>query len=72
MGNFMESYKKSMTREQRKQLMHLLISEITVSESRKIDTISIQSNKEVVSHFDTLGGDKSDDLSPPFNILIEL
>lgn len=75
MGNFMESYKKAMTREQRKQLMHLLISDITVSESRKIDTISIQMNKEVVKHFDTSGGEKSsatDDFSPPFNILIEL
>lgn len=64
-----------MTREQRKQLLHLLISEITISESREIDTIRIQLNKEVVQHFTLKGGDKSsidDDFSPPFTIVIEL
>lgn len=75
MSNFLDSYKESMTREQRKQLLHLLISEITISESKEIDTIRLQLNKEVVKHFATQGGDKSsidDDFSPSFTLVIDL
>ncbi len=47
---FLDTYKKYMIQEQRKELLRLLISEITISESREIDKIRIQLNKEVVQH----------------------
>jgi site-specific DNA recombinase len=40
----------SSTREQRKQLLHLLISEISVGEIKNIDTIKIQLNREIVKY----------------------
>lgn len=51
MQNFKSAYQESLTREQRKRLMHLLIRQITINEDRKIDTIQIQLNKEVAKHF---------------------
>lgn len=68
-------YQESLTREQRKRLMHLLIRQITINEDRKIDTIQIQLNKEVAKHFTFKGGEDSsitDEFSPPFSILIDL
>jgi site-specific DNA recombinase len=75
MSDFIKTYKEALTREQRKQLLHLLIHQITISESREIESIQIQLNKEVVRHFTIQGGEKSsnsDDFSPPFSILIDL
>lgn len=75
MKNFIASYKEAMTREQRKQLLHLLIRQITISESREIESIQIQLNKEVVRHFTIQGGEKSsisDDFSPPFSIYFNI
>lgn len=75
MQNFMTAYKEALTQEQRKQLLHLLIHQITISENRKIDTIQIQLNKEVVKHFTINGGENSsivDEFSPPFSIFINL
>lgn len=53
MQNFSKAFKGSLTREQRKSLIHLLIKEITISESRKIETIQIQLDKEVMNHLTT-------------------
>jgi site-specific DNA recombinase len=75
MRNFITNYKEAFTQEQRKQLLHLLIHQITVSENRKMDTIQIQLNKEIVKHFMFNGGENSsivDEFSPPFTILINL
>nr|WP_117148878.1 recombinase family protein [Paraliobacillus zengyii] len=75
MRNFTESFKEAMTREQRKQLLRLLINQITISESREIESIQIQLNKEVVRHFTILGGEKSsisDDFSPPFSMYFNI
>lgn len=75
MQNFMSAYKESLTREQRKRLLHLLIRQITIAENRKIETIQIQLNKEVAKHFTFNGGEDSsitDEFSPPFSILIDL
>lgn len=75
MQNFKSAYQESLTREQRKRLMHLLIRQITINEDRKIDTIQIQLNKEVAKHFTFKGGEGSsitDEFSPPFSILIDL
>ncbi|WP_130055578.1 recombinase family protein [Bacillus thuringiensis] len=75
MQNFMVAYKESMTREQRKQLLHLLVHQITISETREIETIQIQLNKEVVRHFNIQEGENSsfyNEFSPSFSILINL
>ncbi len=74
MSQFVTSYKKSLTYEQRKQLLHLLIDKITISETRKIDTIQIILNREVVKHFTTKGRENSTitEFSRPFSVLIEL
>lgn len=75
MTNFVSSYKNSITTEQRKQLLHMLIKQITIGEDRKIDSIQIQLNNEVVGHFTKKGEEKSsneDDFSSPFSIFIDL
>ncbi len=75
MGNFTKSYKESLTREQRKALLHALIHKITISEDRKIDTIQIQMNQEVTRYFTkTEEADSSiqDESASFFNVLLEL
>ncbi|MFB4473712.1 hypothetical protein [Virgibacillus sp. SK37] len=75
MQRFVEAYKEALTSEQRRRLVHLLINQITISESREIDTIKIQLNKEVVNHFTTKGEESSssnDELSSPFSVFINL
>lgn len=75
MKRFVEAYKEALTSEQRKRLIHLLVNQITISENRKIDTIQIQLNKEVVNHFTTKGEESSssnDGLSSPFSVFINL
>ncbi|MFK9091709.1 recombinase family protein [Bacillus salipaludis] len=75
MNQFENCYKNSITAEQRKQLLHLLINRITIANDRKIESIQIQMNNEVVRHFTKQGEDKSssdDDLSSPFSIFINL
>lgn len=71
MKNFVASYKTSITTEQKKQLLNLLIKQITINDDRKIESIQIQLNNDVVSHFSNKGEDESsgdDDLSSPFYI----
>ncbi|HEF5700865.1 MULTISPECIES: recombinase family protein [Bacillaceae] len=75
MKNFVTVYKKSLTAEQRKKLLQLLIHKITLSEDRKIDTIQIQLNKGVAKYFTFKGGANSsitDEFAPPFSIFIDL
>jgi hypothetical protein len=56
MVSFTEMYKEAMTREQRNLMIHILINEITSSESREIDSIQIQFSNEVLRHFTITGG----------------
>lgn len=75
MQSFSDSYKKSLTSEQRKQLLHLIINKITIADNRKIESIQIQLNNEVVRHFTKKEEDKSsddDDLSSSFSIYFDL
>ena len=55
MKKFNEVIKSASTKEQRKQLLHLLISEITVGETRKIDSIKIQLNKDIITYLSING-----------------
>ncbi|MFP3412949.1 recombinase family protein [Bacillus sp. SIMBA_074] len=70
MGNFHKAFKQSITQEQQKHLVTLLIKEITINEEREIDSIQIQFNNAVLNYFTEKGADKSlgDDLSAPFLI----
>lgn len=75
MQNFKAAYKESLTREQRKRLMHLLVRQININEERQIESIQVQLNKDVAKHFTFKGGEDSsvtDEFSPPFSILINL
>ena len=44
MQNFKAAYKESLTREQRKRLMHLLVRQININEERQIESIQVQLN----------------------------
>ncbi|MGM1446275.1 recombinase family protein [Bacillus cereus group sp. BceL305] len=68
MGNFHKAFKQSITQEQQKHLVTLLIKEITINEEREIDSIQIQFNNAVLNYFTEKGADKlsDDDLSAPF------
>ncbi len=74
MTNFVKNYKSTLTTEQRKQLLQLLIKQITISDNRKIDTIQIQMNNNVVKHFFEQGEEISsdDDFSSPFLFCFEI
>jgi site-specific DNA recombinase len=74
MDNFMKNYKDSLTVEQRKHLLQLIIKKITIAENKKIDTIQIQLNNNVVKHFAAKGEEESsdDDFSSPFLVCFEI
>lgn len=50
MSKFGEIFKESSTRQQRKQLLNLLVSKITIDKSRNIDSIELQINKDVIRY----------------------
>lgn len=75
MKNFDKAFKQTLTEEQRKSLIRILIKEITISENRKIDSIKIQLNEEVLKYFTSKEGENSsltDEFSPSFSININL
>lgn len=47
--DFSKAFKKALTREQRKRLLHLIIHKITIDEDRKIDSIQLVLNEEVLN-----------------------
>ncbi len=50
MVNFNTKLCNVASREQRKKLLHLLLSEITIDESRKIDTIKLKINEGIITY----------------------
>lgn len=50
MNKFGEIFKESSTRQQRKQLLNLLVSKITIDKSRNIDSIELQINEDVIKY----------------------
>lgn len=75
MKSFVTSYKTSITTEQKKQLLSLLIKQITIDDRRKIESIQIQLNNDVVSYFTKKGEEKlsgDDDFSSLFSIFINV
>ncbi|WP_152522283.1 hypothetical protein [Metaclostridioides mangenotii] len=50
MYEFKEVFLSASTNEQRKKLIHLLVSKITIDEEREIDSIELQINSDVVRY----------------------
>lgn len=50
MKKFGQVFKESSTRQQRKQLLNLLVSKVTIDKSRAIDTIELQINEDVIRY----------------------
>lgn len=73
LSKFSEAYQKALTREQRKRLLHLLIHKITIGQDRKIESIQIKFNSDVLQELKLGAGDLSSDKSPaPFSFLIAI
>ena len=74
MGNFHKAFKQSITQEQQKHLVTLIIKDITINKEREIDSIKIQFNNAVLNYFTEQGVDKSsdDDLSAPFLVHFDI
>lgn len=50
MDKFKEEFLNMSTSEQRKQLIHLLVTQITINEKREVDSIEIQINDDVIKY----------------------
>lgn len=50
MDKFKEEFLNMSTSEQRKQLIHLLVKQITINEKREVDSIEIQINDDVIKY----------------------
>ena len=74
MDNFHKVFKQSITQEEQKHLVTLLIKEITTNKDREIGSIQIQFNNAVLNYFTEKGADKSldGDLSVPFLITFNI
>lgn len=73
LGNFLKAFSSSITREQRKRLLQLLIHQITIGEDRKIDSIQLKLNTEVLEELQLGVGEPSLDGSlAPFSILVAI
>lgn len=71
--NFQKAFQQSLTREQRKRLLHLLIHQIIIDEERKIESIQLKLNNEVLEALQLGAGESSsDESSAPFSVLIAI
>ncbi len=71
--NFQKAFKQSLTREQRKRLLHLLLHQITIDENRNIESIQLKLNNDVLEELKLGVGDSStDEFSAPFSVLVAI
>ena len=70
MKKFGQVFKESSTRQQRKQLLNLLVSKVTIDKSREIDTIEIQINEDVIRYLVKEGSSEEDEDPSFFHISI--
>ena len=68
MKKFGQVFKESSTRQQRKQLLNLLVSKVTIDKSRAIDTIELQINEDVIRYLVKEGSSEEDEDPSFFNI----
>jgi len=71
--NFTRAFQNALTREQRKRLLQLIIHKITIGEDRKIDSIQLKLNDEILKELKLETDDLSEDKSSvSFSILIAI
>lgn len=61
MKKFGQVFKEISTRQQRKQLLNLLVSKVTIDKSRAIDTIELQINEDVIRYLVKEGSSEEDE-----------
>lgn len=61
MKKFGQVFKESSTRQQRKQLLNLLVSKVIIDKSRVIDTIELQINEDVIMYLMKEGSYEEDE-----------
>lgn len=61
MKKFGQVFKESSTRQQRKQLLNLLVSKVTIDKSRNIDSIELQINEDVIKYLVKEGSSEEDE-----------
>ena len=69
MKKFGQVFNESSTRQQRKQLLNLLVSKVTIDKSRAIDTIELQINEDVIRYLMRKGRLKKMKILPFFMFL---
>ncbi|MEK4848169.1 recombinase family protein [Bacillus sp. FSL W8-0183] len=76
MKEFHKRLKKQLTNEQMKQLMRLMIDQITISDKREIESIQITLNHRVLKYFHNEKGvaesSNEDDFATPFSICFDI
>ncbi|WP_343101958.1 hypothetical protein [Romboutsia sp. MSSM.1001216sp_RTP31141st1_G3_RTP31141_220114] len=60
MKKFGQVFKESSIKQQRKQLLNLLVSKVTIDKSRAIDTIELQINEDVIRYLVKEGSSEED------------
>lgn len=70
MNKFGKVFHESSTRQQRKQLLNLLVSKITIDKSRAIDTIELQINEDVIKYLVKEGSSEEDEDPSFFHVSI--
>ena len=68
MKKFGQVFNESSTRQQRKQLLNLLVSKVTIDKSRAIDTIELQINEDVIRYLMKEGSSEEDEGPSFFNV----
>lgn len=73
LANFSRAFQNALTREQRKRLLHLIIEKITIGEDRKIKSIQLKLNSDILKELKLEVDDLSnDEASTSFSILIAI
>lgn len=75
MVKFQQAFQRAMTKEQRKQLLHLLIDEITIDANKEVESIRVKLSTEVAKHLLMTEEGKSsylDDFSSSFCVYINI
>lgn len=68
MKKFGQVFKESSTRQQRKQLLNLLVSKVTIDKSRAIDTLELQINEDVIRYLVKEGASEEGKDASFFNV----
>lgn len=70
MRKFGQVFKERSTRQQRKQLMNLLVSKVTIDKSRAIDTIELQINEDIIRYLVNEGSSEENEDPSFFDVFM--